>query len=126
MNGKKARALIAKLGSKDKRVQLDAASALLRLQNPQDFPTLLEALEGKTLFDLYHSKAMAIQYPQEVPALIRALGGRYASDRVYAAEALGALKDRRAVPALIAALEDTGDAHTYESSDARESGIGRL
>ena len=99
----------------DRGVRLSAARTLGRLANDEALPVLVNSLQDKEAMVRVEAAHALSRYNSEAAfeALLNALSQSHDENnrfvREYAAEALGKLGDRRAVPNLIEALHDKSD-----------------
>jgi HEAT repeats len=95
-------------------VRLQAAKALGRVRDPSALPALLNTLQGadEQLGSQIFSALVQIG-PDAVPALIQASTSSSAWMRWQCIRALGAIRDRRAIPVLVNALRDIDHSVTW-------------
>ncbi len=101
-------ALIETLNDPVPSVRMQAAKALGRVGDPAAVPALLSALRGADeQFGSQIFSALVRLGQAAVPALLEASTSSSAWMRWQCTRALGAIRDRRALPALVGALRDT-------------------
>ena len=100
--------LIDALRDPEPAVQLQAARALGRVKNPAAVPALLNALQhaDEQLGGQIFSSLVRLG-PVAIPALIETSGSSVPWMRWHCIRALGAIRDRRALPVLVRGLADS-------------------
>jgi HEAT repeat protein len=118
--------LVAALEDPDRSVRQCAALGLRLKPDPGGIEGLIESMQGQDplLSSLAADALVAIGEPA-VPALLDALSGGSPSARLQAVRALALIGDRRAIPALFAALEDQSSLVQYWAENGLEKmGVG--
>jgi len=122
--------LIAALQDKDCDVRLEATEGLAKIKDPRAVEPLIKALKDEN-WNVRWSAAKALEKinpkwreteeaKKWVPVFISDLKNEKPDIRARAAEALGELKDPRAVKPLIEALKDKNQVVKYRASNALE------